>query len=122
MVAKASGRIVLERANGQEIAYMDIGMYQPELILPGGEREFRMAIPTLDKGRFRIRAEISPGPGGGEKAIVEEEFETYTEIPEGLRDTEEAAGSPETVGSGSDEGEAGESAVPRASEEKKVSS
>jgi hypothetical protein len=88
-VAKATGRITLERTSGQEIAHMDIGAAQPELILPGGEREFRMPIPPLDKGKFRIRAEISPGPGGGEKAVAEEEFETYVDIPEGLRDAVE---------------------------------
>jgi hypothetical protein len=88
-VAKATGRITLERASGQEIAHMDIGAAQPELILPGGEREFRMPIPPLDKGKFRIRAEISPGPGGGQKAVAVEEFETYVDIPEGLRDAVE---------------------------------
>jgi hypothetical protein len=87
--AKATGRITLERTSGQEIAHMDIGAAQPELILPGGEREFRMPIPPLDKGKFRIRAEISPGPGGGEKAVAVEEFETYIDIPEGLRDAVE---------------------------------
>jgi len=88
-VARAYGRITLERTSGEEIAYMDIGASQGELILPGGEREFRMPLPTLDKGEFRIRAEISPGPGGGEKAVAEEEFETYTDIPEGLKKASE---------------------------------
>jgi len=88
-IARASGRVFLERTSGQEIAHMDIGAYEPELILPGGEREFRMRIPPLDKGTFRIRAEIFPGPGGGEKAVVEEEFETYIDIPEGLKKASE---------------------------------
>ncbi len=84
-VARAHGRILLERANGQEIARMDIGASQSEFILPGSEREFRMPFPPLDRGKFRIRAEISPGGKGSKMLHAEEVFTAQAATPEGLR-------------------------------------
>ena len=84
-VARPYGRILLERTTGQEIARMDIGASQSEFILPGSEREFRMPFPPLDRGKFRIRAEISPGGKGSKTLHAEEIFTAQAAIPEGLR-------------------------------------
>ncbi len=83
-VAKLYGALIVERENGQEISHMTVGGTQPELILPGGVRELRMPMPTLDKGKFRVRAELSPGDRESQSLRTQAEFETYTEIPAGL--------------------------------------
>jgi P pilus assembly chaperone PapD len=82
-IARAYGRIVLERTSGVEIAHMDIGRFQSELILPGSEREFRMPLPPLDQGKFRVRAEIAPGQEGRKSVRAEKVFTTETTTPEG---------------------------------------
>jgi P pilus assembly chaperone PapD len=58
-VARVYGLMLLERTSGQEIVLRDIGSSQPELILPASEREFRMPLGPLDKGGFRVKAEVS---------------------------------------------------------------
>ena len=83
-VARAFGKIQISRGNGQEIGNMDLGGTESELILPGMEREFRMPIPTLDKGDFKIVADLTPGDKGGQPAHAETNFTTNTAIPEGL--------------------------------------
>jgi len=68
-VARVEGAIFFERSSGQEIARMEIGASQPELILPRSEREFRMPLGPLDEGKFRVQAELSMvGIKGSEKS------------------------------------------------------
>ncbi|MBN1352812.1 hypothetical protein JXJ21_25710 [candidate division KSB1 bacterium] len=56
-LAKIRGKISLEKA-GKEYAYLDIGMPQPEMVLPAKEREFRFRMPTLDDGQFNLSAKL----------------------------------------------------------------
>jgi hypothetical protein len=58
-VARVYGLMALERSSGQEIVLRDIGSSQPELILADSEREFRLPLGPLDRGGFRVKAEIS---------------------------------------------------------------
>jgi hypothetical protein len=64
---------------------MDIGKFQPEMIMPGGEREFRFEIPTLDEGEFMLLAELGL-EGQKEKLALNEQrsFIAVAKRPEGL--------------------------------------
>jgi hypothetical protein len=85
-LARAGGEMVLERESGAKIASLAIGAAaQRVLILPGDEREFRMALPPLDFGGFRVRAEVNPGHRAGQGVQAVETFKVTTRIPEGLR-------------------------------------
>jgi hypothetical protein len=67
-VAKIKGSILLQRESGLEIARKRIGVSQPELILSGSEREFRMPLGPLDEGTFSVRAKLDvPGSSDTEK-------------------------------------------------------
>lgn len=81
-IARAFGEIVIERrSDGAEIARLEIGKTEPELILPGAEREFRMPIPTLDKGSYRLRASLKPGTPKGVGTSAEELFQANVGLP-----------------------------------------
>lgn len=84
-VARVTGRITLERRDGQEIAYLTIGRLRPEIILPGDDRKFRMPIPPVDKGRFRVRAELEIPGQKGSRVQSEAVFTSTIELPTGIR-------------------------------------
>lgn len=84
-VARAYGMILLERSSGQEIARMEIGSSQPELITSGSEREFRMPLGPLDAGKFRVRAELSVLGDKGSTKRAEVTFQSTATVPAGLR-------------------------------------
>jgi len=79
-VARVEGRILFERAGGQEIARMDIGRSQPELILPGSKREFRMTLGPLDDGTFRVQAEIAMAGMEGSKKRARTTFDSAISV------------------------------------------
>lgn len=79
--ARATGGFILERTDGETVATMKIGAFAPEIILPGSEREFRMPVPLLDRGGFRLRAELHPGVAGGGSAKAEEVFSMENNVP-----------------------------------------
>lgn len=84
-VARFKGEIAVERVTGESIATMEIGRGQDEIILPGAVREYRMGIPPLDAGDFRVRAEFTTIGKEAVKAKNEVTFTSTAEIPEGLR-------------------------------------
>lgn len=84
-VVRVAGKIVLERATGQKIATMQIGDPVEEIILPGNYREFRMPLPPVDAGKFRVRAELASTGRERLKAESEAMFTSTTAIPTGLR-------------------------------------
>ena len=71
-IGRISGKISVSRRNRKEIGHLDIGLAQPELILPGKEREFRAAMPTLDQGEFKLLASIDLDRKGNE--VLHEEI------------------------------------------------
>ena len=84
-VARFEGQITVERVTGQSIATMEIGKRQAETILPGATREFRMVLPIVDAGDFRVRAEFATTEKEPIRASGEATFSCTAEIPEGLR-------------------------------------
>jgi len=83
--ARLHGKIEIARASGQSIAIYSIGQSKAEIILPNCKRDFRMAIPPLDMGKFVVNVEFS---STGKKPVTVEDsqiFITYNPIPEGLK-------------------------------------
>ena len=78
---EVEGQIVFERASGQEIARMEIGASQRELILPRSEREFRMPLGPLDEGKFCVKAELNMLENKGTKKSAQIIFESVTPTP-----------------------------------------
>lgn len=86
-VSRYRGEIVLERKSGQSIANMQIGgggIGQEEIILPGAQRVYRMVLPPLDEGDFRVRTEFTTLGKTQDRISKEETFKSVAEIPEGL--------------------------------------
>lgn len=77
-VARVFGGILFKRTNGQEIARMEIGSFQPELILPRSEREFRMPLGPLDAGKFLVQAELGILGSQASKQSAQIAFESVT--------------------------------------------
>jgi hypothetical protein len=84
-VAHVEGAILFERASGQEIARMDIGSFQPELVFVRSEREFRMPLGPLDEGKFRVRAELSILGNKDSKKSAQITFESVATKPVEIR-------------------------------------
>jgi hypothetical protein len=83
-VAEVFGTIALERATGHSIATMNIGRDQREVIVPGGEREFRMPLGALDAGKFRVVAELTTAGEKKSSARAETTFKSVSIPPTGL--------------------------------------
>lgn len=81
-----SGRMALEASDGQQLARLAVGDGRREPILPGGEREFRLALPFLDKGEYTVKVRLSPGREGEGVLEETESFTVTTEVPEGLKE------------------------------------
>ena len=85
-LAKVRGKMKLENNLGKEYAHMDIGRFQPELIMPDCEREFRFDIPTLDDGEFTLSVDLSFDNQRGKSVLVKEKsFIAAAVKPKGLR-------------------------------------
>lgn len=84
-IARSSGEIIVETSKGREVARLEIGKSQGELVFPHSEREFRMAIPPLDRGEYQVRARLSPGVGKGESAQSKLQFTAKIGLPTGLK-------------------------------------
>jgi len=84
-IAKIRGRISLSKAE-REFAYREIGFPQPELILPGYEREFRIEIPPLEEGEFTVAAELKFDKERNKVALYEDRsFTAVAAMPNELR-------------------------------------
>jgi len=80
-VARVSGQILLERTNGQRVRTLEVGRRREEIILPGSEREFRLAIGPLDEGAFQVTAELGLAGYAGSTESAEVTFESTTTTP-----------------------------------------
>ena len=80
-LAKLRGRMALKKDNGEEYAYMDIGLTRPEMIMPAKEREFRFDIPNLDAGNFTLSAEMALEGRRDQVLYEERSFVTTTKYP-----------------------------------------
>jgi hypothetical protein len=83
-VARILGEFALERETGQIISELDIGQNREELILPEYVREFRMPIGPLDRGGFRVRAELRVKDQKGSSISTETRFTSAVSVPQGL--------------------------------------
>jgi len=84
-VTRFEGKIYLERANGQAIASMTIGLKREEVLLPGATREFRMVLPPIDEGEFSVRADFNTVGKKQQKVTKEERFISVAKFPKGLK-------------------------------------
>jgi hypothetical protein len=83
-VARVYGEMILERGSGERIITMDIGKNEDQIILPGKERQFRMPLSPLDKGKFFVGLELHLR--GEPQSITRSEvtFSSIESTPEGL--------------------------------------
>jgi len=84
-IARSSGEIIVETSKGGEVARLEIGKGQGELVFPHSEREFRMTMPPLDRGEYQVRARLSPGVDKGESAYGKLQFTAKVGLPAGLK-------------------------------------
>ena len=84
-IARTIGRLQLMRQNGAEILRMDVGEFQPELILPGSEREFRLPLGVLDEGEFRVLAEFATLGKDAVQVKDEQSFKSIFKMPGEVR-------------------------------------
>jgi hypothetical protein len=72
-VASIAGSIIVERERDQErIQTMQLGRRGDLILPPGGTREFRMPMPLLDKGMFRLAAQAEVAGMGGKSAVSDD--------------------------------------------------
>ncbi|MCK4546166.1 MAG: hypothetical protein KAW17_01880 [Candidatus Eisenbacteria sp.] len=72
-VASITGSIIVEREHDQRrIQTMQFGRRGDFILPPGGTREFRMPMPLLDKGIFRLAARAEVAGMGGKSAVSDD--------------------------------------------------